>query len=463
MDVGVSLLGLVIIGRAYRQEGLGIFSFLLSLFIIGSYLFEFGVGKFIEKELSTGQINTSLSSPLFIDAQRATRLSAIGGGLAVFIFAGIHGATTQVGQYIGVGYLLAAAAVYINILGSFNFSVLHGLGRHEAAARISMTKRIVYLVIIFLLVSMKVHPALLMAAIVLAEMVASTRSRKAAKFPAVRNPFREMQRTSQVFTKASQFYFTDEAFRMVIFLDFFILGFFVAPRDLGTYSEASVLARLFLIIPLGAAPVFRTRYYRLAAEKGMPAVLTLARRTAANLFTLHSLSGLAALVYFPLALRFLFKVQTGVPVSFKVFTLLLPGLLYLGSAVIMEPVYTVSGQRGRLGTAALRIFILNAFLNFYLIPFAGLLGAASATSISFIVYFLFFGKDMGEGTPLPNRVYLVAGILVYLGYQFLESTRRPVFLMLPVVALVIWVLFWMVGLYGWKEKKGPGEEGWKPD
>ena len=50
MDITAALLVLALVGRVYGREGVGTYSFPLSVYVIGSYLAEFGVGKLVEKE-----------------------------------------------------------------------------------------------------------------------------------------------------------------------------------------------------------------------------------------------------------------------------------------------------------------------------------------------------------------------------------------------------------------------------
>ena len=57
VDIAVSLVLLILVGRVYGPSGLGVYFFLLSVFVIISFLTKFGVGKYVEKELAVGERN----------------------------------------------------------------------------------------------------------------------------------------------------------------------------------------------------------------------------------------------------------------------------------------------------------------------------------------------------------------------------------------------------------------------
>ena len=76
VDIVVSLLLLVLVGRAYGPGGLGVYSFLLSVFVLISFLAEFGVGKYVEKELAMGKRRDVQS--LLLDTRGVILLSEIG-------------------------------------------------------------------------------------------------------------------------------------------------------------------------------------------------------------------------------------------------------------------------------------------------------------------------------------------------------------------------------------------------
>jgi O-antigen/teichoic acid export membrane protein len=119
---------------------------------------------------------------------------------------------------------------------------------------------------------------------------------------------------------------------------------------------------------------------------------------------------------------------------------------------VLEPLFSIGNREEGLNRIALRVFVVNAFLNFYLIPYAGVFGAATATSISLVIYFILFARAIGEKGAIPIKAYLLSGALVYVAYHVMDSVRIPALLVLLIIATVLPLLFWVVGLYGNQQK-----------
>jgi O-antigen/teichoic acid export membrane protein len=152
-------------------------------------------------------------------------------------------------------------------------------------------------------------------------------------------------------------------------------------------------------------------------------------------------------LYFPYTLRAVFKVQGDIPIFFRIFSLLLPGLLLFSSTVVLEPLFNLGSREQGLNRIALRVILINAFLNFYLIPYAGVFGAAMATTISLVVYFLLFVQGIGGKADIPIRAYLLSGAVVYVAYHLLHAVRITFLLVIPLIAIALPLLFGVVGLY----------------
>ena len=445
VDIAVSILALVIVGRFYGPEGMGVYTFLMSVFVIVVFLSEVGIDKWIEKELaSEGQIDTSR---MLAEAKGAVLLSGLAGCLAMLIFGAWASKSPTVAGGTWPGFVLLALAVPLNLRSGLQVSVLHGQGKPGEAARAGFVKRSVFLASVFTLAYLRFRPELLMAGFVLSEAASLASARRRVRMPSIGAVLKRIRGVGETFRMGSQYYFTHEALKVLFFVDFFILGLFVSATQEGSYAQASVLARFFLLIPLGAAPLYRVKVYR-ASGSGQGEIFSDSARTAARLFTLHSMAGLLFLLYFPHVLRVVFRVQGDTPVFFQVFSLLLPGLLLFASTLVLEPFFGASGREEDLNRIALRVFILNAFLNSYLIPYAGVIGAATATTISLSVYFVLFSRELGEIGTIPLGSYLLSGILVYVSYHVLFPVQPYLFIVLPLVFVVLPVLFWVLGLFG---------------
>ena len=453
MDIAVSILLLVMVGRAYGPEGLGIYTFLLSVFVIVSFLAEFGVNKWVEKELASGARGDVQS--LLAEGKAAVLASSVLGVLGTLLLGSWAAGADTVARGALPGFVLLAVAVPLNLYSGYMASVLHGRGQHSHAARAGLTKRLVTIVLVFFLSSIRLRPELLVSVFILAETSFILTIGKKTTTPSLIAALGKLRQVGVTFRQSVRYYFTQEGLRILFFVDFFALGFFVSAAQVGSYAAASVLARLLILVPLGAAPVYRVKVYS-ASEVEELDVYRDSRRTAARLFTVHAIVGLAFLLYFPHILRAVFHVQGDVPVFFRVFSMLLPGLLIFIPTVVMEPFFGRSGEEDQLNRIAMKVFILNAFLNFYLIPFAGVFGAAMATTASLFVYFVLFSRKLGGGKVLSQMTYLLAGALIYSGYHVLNAVRLPAVAVIGAIAVALPVLFWVVGLYGQGEGPSTG-------
>ena len=449
VDIAVSLLLLILIGRAYGPGGLGVYSFLLSVYVIVSFLAEFGVGKYVERELATGERKDV--QELLSEAGAAVLISGILGCVGTLLLGRWIVSVSSVASYAWPGFCILAAAIPLNLYSGFQASVLHGRGDHGAASRAGLGKRLALLGSIFFLAGTRIRPDLLVSAFVFSEITHIILVKRTLRMPSAVNSMMKLRKVAETVRQSVQYYFTHEGLRVLFFLDFFILGFFVSSVQEGSYAEASVLARLFLIIPLGAAPLYRVRIYGSSAADQEKIFLD-SRRTAARFFSFHSIVALAFLLYFPYILRAVFRVQGDIPLFFRIFSLLLPGLLLFSSTVVMEPLFSLSGREEGLNRIALRVFLINAFLNFYLIPYAGVFGAATATTLSLMIYFFLFVRGIGERGRIPLKAYLLSGGMVYVAYHVLHAVRIPVLLVLLMAATALPVMFGIVGLF---EEKYP--------
>ena len=444
VDIAVSLLLLVLVGRAYGPGGLGVYSFLLSVFVLISFLAEFGVGKYVEKELAMGKRRDVQS--LLLDTRGVILLSGLMGGLGTLVLGEWVVGASVVARGAWPGFCVLAVAVPLNLYTGFQTSVLHGRGEHGAASRAGLIKRLVLLGSVYMLSGVRIRPDLLVTAFVFSEIAHILLVKRAVRMPSIIASLKRLSVAGTTIRKSLPYYFTHEGLRVLFFVDFFVLGFFVSAVQEGSYAEASVLARLFLIIPLGAAPLYRMRVYR-STGADQERIFADSRKTAARFFSLHSVVALAFLLYFPNLLRAVFNVQGDIPIFFRIFSFLLPGLLLFSSTVVLEPLFSIANREQGLNRIALRVFLINAFLNFYLIPYAGVLGAATATSLSLMIYFFLFVRGIDSKGDIPMKAYLLSGAVVYVAYHILGSVRMPFLLVIPLIAIVLPLLFWVVGLY----------------
>ncbi|UCG38348.1 MAG: polysaccharide biosynthesis C-terminal domain-containing protein [bacterium] len=454
-DIVSSLAVLILVARAYGPPGLGTYSFLLSVYVILSYAAEMGVGKYVERELAGA--GGPAGESLLAEARGVVLLAGLLGGLAALALGSWATELESAAGGTGRGFWFLAAALPLNIYNDLQIGVLHGRSMHAAASSLGLARRLVLVLAVAFLSVLGAPPETLTAGFVMSEGWAVLGAARKVRLPSLTRVIRQRGGFSGTLRGGLRYYFTHEALRVLFFVDFFLLGFFVPAAESGAYAEASVLTRLFLLVPLGIAPVFRVRIYGEAAG-GRREVMAHCRRAAARVFTAHSVLALLFLLYFPRVLRMVFRVQGDIPLSFQAFGILLPGLLYFSSVTILEPLYGVTGREDLLNRTVLRVVALNAVLNLYLIPYAGILGAAFATSLSLAAYFVLFVRGPGGEAGIPLSSYLLSGGIVYAAYHALKGARMPGPALALLAAAAIPVLFRLVGLYG-EEKGGEGVNG----
>lgn len=251
VGIAVSILLLVLVGRAYGHGGLGVYSFLLAVFVIVSFLAEFGVGKYVERELAVGDRQDVQS--LLSETRGVILLSGLLGGLGTLLLGEWVVGASAVARNAWPGFCVLAVAVPLNLYSGFQTSVLHGRGDHGAASRAGLIKRLVLLGSVFLLSGAMMRPDLLVIAFVFSEVTYILLVKRAVRMPSITATLKRLRAAGATIRESLRYYFTHEGLRVLFFVDFFVLGFFVSSAQMGSYAEASVLARIFLIIPLGVS------------------------------------------------------------------------------------------------------------------------------------------------------------------------------------------------------------------
>jgi O-antigen/teichoic acid export membrane protein len=218
-----------------------------------------------------------------------------------------------------------------------------------------------------------------------------------------------------------RFLFTDEALDIMLYLDFLVLGWFVSSWELGVYAEASILARFLLLIPVSIKPIFRRQYCLLAGRQAFQLASNLFHQTTRVMFYIQSLLALYMLLYFPAVLDGLFHVRGEELLSYRIFSVIVPGLIFFAAITSQEPVYEACDRVSDLKKIILIITAVHTALNIYLVPFAGVFGAAAATMISMLVYFIVFDRYLAGSQRIKKTSYLFAGAGVYLLYMLVRT------------------------------------------
>jgi O-antigen/teichoic acid export membrane protein len=330
-------------------------------------------------------------------------------------------------------------------------AVLQGLGRHTRVARLRLTRQLVYLAVIFLLVQIGLAPSFLLSAFVPAEVVVALKLRKEMRAPGLRNILRRPWSAWSTLKQGSAYLFTDNALDMMLNIDLFVLGMFVGAWELGVYAEVAVLVRLFLLVPVACKPILR-RIYGVAGtvtvRKEPWMTDRLFRGVTVALFTTAAVAVVYFLLYYPSVLDFFFELHGEQRLSLQVFAIVVPGLIFYGAVSAQEPVYEITGHADRLQQLTLAVAAANFILTLYLVPLAGIKGAATATMLSMLFYFVLFGRDLPRDLKLPKWTMLVGGLGMYLVFGALDRLDWPGGVTVWLVPLLLALLFYMSGFFG---------------
>jgi len=155
---------------------------------------------------------------------------------------------------------------------------------------------------------------------------------------------------------------------------------YLGATDLGVYSIAVTIAELLFLLPISINTALTGRLYNLAENDDGRA--TIARTSRISMTICLALCMLAV----PAA--FLIPYIYGYPYAqaTQVMLVLLPGLLLACLPKILSPWFFSTGRPRVHLRITLGCLILNLVLNFFLIPIWQILGAALASTISYLCY-----------------------------------------------------------------------------
>lgn len=446
VELTINLVVMVLVERFYDQQGLGVYAYLLSLLFIISYVSEFGIPRCTEHQVAkTDRHPQNQFEILSKSCQTALCLSLLVACL-LFLSAGYDVAHTRIGERTAA-YLIIAAILPLRSLNRLRLSVLHGYGQHDAVAKLQTAKRLLFLGAIFLLLLVRVPPSYLFLAFLATEVFLTVAASVKLKLPGIWKSWIGFRSVRSTLTQGYQYLFTDDALDVVLYVDFLILGIFVSSWELGVYAEASILARFFLLVPISIKPIFRRRYTLMTTRGEFQQAATTFQRTIKIMFYFQSLLALYILLHFPEVLHTFYRTHGEELHSFKIFTVLVPGLIYFASITSQEAVYEAGEQIVVLRKLAVIIAGVNIVLNFYLVPFAGGFGAAAATLVSMLAYFLVFDLYLDKAHKIKKLPFLLAGAGVYFIFVLLRSANFGLLPDLLLCPIILFLFFYFMGYF----------------
>jgi len=166
-------------------------------------------------------------------------------------------------------------------------------------------------------------------------------------------------------------------------VDVMMLGIFTSDRFVGIYSAAAMVAEGFnqfsVVFRAIINPLVTT--YKFNRSKAELANLIMKGRNL--FFKIKVPLGFLLILCFPLFIRFL-HLNPEYSQAWLPFLILMIGSLIRSGYAPFLMIFNQTGYPGIQSILYLLIFLTNFFLNFIFIPFWGMLGAAVATSISYV-------------------------------------------------------------------------------
>lgn len=449
-ELVAALLVMVVVERHYGQPGLGIYAFLTAGLFAARYAANFGVAQHVAREVALHDGYRSKQNAIYETGYRALILTGLVVGAGVLATAFFDSGHTRIEERVGA-YLIIALTVPVANLNALKLSVLEGLGRHGLVARLRSMRYGLMLGAVIVLSGLDVPPSYLLAAVLAADVVMIRFIRPHLAAPPLNVVIGGFRNAVDTLKRGRAYLFCDDGLTLLINIDMFVLGLFVNAWDLGVYAEAAVLIRCFLIVPAAVKPIFKQRYTAMVARGRMADLAGMVRRRTVFLFSLHAVMAIWVLIYFPKVLDLFFEIQPDfggeLRMSYRIFAIVVPGLMFFSALCAQEPLLEAIGQAERLKQLTIRMAVINLLLTFYLVPAAGPAGAAAATMLTMLIYFVLFGRHLPEILRIRKFDYAIAGLSVYLVYMLLKhwGAAGIDFWMGPIL---LGALFWLSGFYG---------------
>jgi O-antigen/teichoic acid export membrane protein len=454
---------MIVVERVSGESGLGIFAYLLSLFYVASLISSFGVPELVEREAALDETDGDRSTlPTDLaDAARATLVSSFLCS-AFFVLSAVYDTGYTRIEERAAAYLIIGLTIPLRNFNELKLACLQGRGNHALAANLKIARRIVFVVAIFLMLAVNTSPSYLVLGFSASELMLMFIAWRKVRLRLVQALWRRWRVVARTLRRGFDYLFYDETLEAVFYIDFLVLGLFVSSSTLGVYAEASVLARFFILIPTSIKPIIRRRYCRLASgndassrSNDAPPLSMAIRKSAAVMLFVQFVFGLYFLLYYTEILNRLFDFHGEELVSFQVFTLLLPGLLFFSAFTLQEPVYEACGRLDLLQKLVLTASGVNLALNLYLVPFAGPHGAAFATTGSMLTYFLIFGRGLGQTCSIRKTNFILAAGISYLTYELFHWLDLSFAVSIWFVPAALFALLTLVGFFDFEDRPQP--------
>lgn len=251
-----------------------------------------------------------------------------------------------------------------------------------------------------------------------------------------------LKETRELITFGVQVLITDGTFFLDINIDTIIVGYFLTSQQVGIYSIAVMFAQLLFIIPGAMAQVtypMLTEFYHKDLTSAMKSTLSKSMKYS---FYVSSLLGLGVILFssniIALLLPPIFQ-EAVIPLTIIVFSL----ILYAPTTSIGS-LWNAVGKPYIMSIMGIIFVALNAIVNIALIPIYGIMGAAIATSTTYLIRpspsFYLWKRILNIG--ISQWWYLkswgLLGVLVVIFFYLKSYINQDI---LKIIIFAGWILF----------------------
>jgi O-antigen/teichoic acid export membrane protein len=368
-----------IVVKVYGPAGLGVFNTVLAIYILGSQLatlgVQFSVLNAVAAERSHGA--AILSSALVVVAA-----TALGTCLLLYLLFGVIGAPIYA-EPVRNGLVLALPGLWFFALNKVLLNALNGAEANKLYALLTGARHLLIAGGLAVFVAFGAPAETLPTILSIAEgaLICATLCQARRIFPGLGIMGTRTWASRHVVFGLHSLP-GGLATELNTRVDVLVLGLFVPQASIGLYSFAAFFVEGLLQFPVVArrlADPVLTRLYLAADRQRLTQFLVKGRNLGAAAMGSICLSSAVAYPWFA---TWLGDGEVAKQ-SWPVFCILLTGAFAYGSYAPMGGLFSQAGFPKRQSQVNLAILGLNLSLNFALVPAYGVIGAATATALSF--------------------------------------------------------------------------------
>lgn len=448
----------VIIARYFGAEQYGLFS--LALMIVGwaIAIFAFGLSDGLTRFAAfyRGKNKLETVSYLFSKTRKILLISGLVGGIILFVLSDIIALNLfhdiRISMFLKIMSITVPLTIYMGpylaMLLAFEKPVWHSFV-------VNVWQNLVFIGVLLIFMAFGVKSYSIAISYLLGVLGATLASTIFFMKLVKLEPVKKNKESDKAFDELVSYswprMFLGIVSSLFFWIDSFVLGYFAGVKDVGYYNVAVPIAVL-----LGFAPEILMRPFfpiinKEYAKGNLKSIREMSKQVG-KWVLFANLPLLAILLIFPGAvIGVLFGPEYFVAAN--ALRILAIGAFSYSIGLISMNLISMKGDSRRVLYTFLIAFVCNAILNFTLIPLYGLVGAAIATTLSYLIlsglFFMHSNKEL-QIVPLKKdalKVLLSAAIASFALWAFAKYFRPisiPALIVSGIGFLILYVLILLV-------------------